>query len=118
MAKSKTQDLAAEVEKLSQALAEHNYRYHVLSSPIVSDAEYDKLFRELQAIEAEHPELAKPNSPTHRVGVYISDRFVKVRHPGPILSLSNAFSADGVRAWYDRIRRLDDRVEAAEYVVE
>jgi DNA ligase (NAD+) len=118
MPKAKKQALAARVEALSQALAEHNYRYHVLSAPVVSDAEYDALFRELQAIEAEHPELAKPNSPTHRVGGYISNKFVKVRHPGPILSLSNAFSADGVRAWYDRIRRLDDRVEAAEYVVE
>jgi DNA ligase (NAD+) len=118
MPKAKKQDPAARVEELSQILAEHNYRYHVLSAPVVSDAEYDTLFRELQAIEAEHPELAKPNSPTHRVGGYISDKFVKVRHPGPILSLSNAFSTDGVRAWYDRIRRLDDRVEAAEYVVE
>jgi len=118
MPKPKTQDLAAQVEELSQALAEHNYRYHVLSSPIVSDAEYDKLFRQLQAIEAEHPELAKPNSPTHRVGGFISDKFVKVRHPKPILSLSNAFSAADVRAWYDRVRRLDDRVEAAEFVLE
>ena len=118
MAKAKQQELAARVEELSQALAEHNYRYHVLSSPTVSDAEYDKLFQELQAIEAEHPELAQPNSPTHRVGGYISERFVKVRHPGPILSLSNAFSTDDVRAWYDRIRRLDDRVEAAEFVLE
>src|SRR5712692_10480739 len=118
MPKAKKQALAARVEALSQALAEHNYRYHVLSAPVVSDVEYDTLFRELQAIEAEHPELAKPNSPTHRVGGYISDKFVKVRHPAPILSLSNAFSADGVRAWYDRIRRLDDRVEAAEFILE
>lgn len=115
---AKKKDLAARVDELSRALAEHNFRYHVLSAPIVSDAEYDTLFRELQAIEAEHPELAKPNSPTRRVGGYISDKFVKVRHPAPILSLSNAFSPNDVRAWYDRIRRLDDRVEAAEFVVE
>src|SRR5260370_26741108 len=106
----KKKDLAALVDELSQALAEHNYRYHVLSAPIVSDAEYDALFRELQALEAEHPELAKPNSPTQRVGGYISDKFVKVRHPGPILSLSNAFGVEDVRAWFDRVRRLDDRV--------
>ena len=118
MAKAKQQDLAARVDELSRALDEHLYRYHVLSAPIVSDAEYDALFRELQAIEAEHPELAKPNSPTRRVGGFISDKFVKVRHPGPILSLNNAFSAADVRAWFDRIRRLDDRVEAAEFVVE
>src|SRR5713101_8299464 len=118
MPKAKKQALAARVEELSQALAEHNYRYHVLSAPVVSDAEYDALFRELQAIEAEHPELARPNSPTHRVGGYVSDKFVKVRHPRPILSLSNAFSTADVRAWYDRARRLDDRVEAAEFVLE
>jgi DNA ligase (NAD+) len=111
-------ELAARVEELSRALADHNYRYHVLSAPIESDAEYDALFRELQAIEAEHPELARSNSPTHRVGGFVSEKFVKVRHPAPILSLSNAFSAEDVRAWYDRIRRLDDRVEAAEYVIE
>jgi len=112
------QDPAARVEELSRVLAEHNYRYHVLSAPIVSDAEYDALFRELKALEEEHPELAKPTSPTKRVGGFISDKFVKVRHPAPILSLSNAFSPDDVRAWFDRIRRLDDRVEAADFVVE
>jgi DNA ligase (NAD+) len=115
---AKKQDLAARVDELSHALAQHNYRYHVLSAPIVSDAEYDAVFRELQAIEAEHPELATANSPTRRVGGYISEKFVKVRHPGPILSLANAFSPDDVRAWFDRIRRLDDRVEAAEFVIE
>ncbi len=118
MPQAKKKAVAARVEKLSLVLAEHNYRYHVLSAPVVSDAEYDALFRELQALEAEHPELARPNSPTHRVGGYISDKFVKVRHPRPILSLSNAFSSDDIRAWYDRIRRLDDRVEAAEFVLE
>src|SRR5215470_16275695 len=115
---AKTKDLAARVDELSRALAEHNYRYHVLSAPIISDAEYDALFNELKAIEAEHPELAKSNSPTHRVGGFVSDKFVKVRHPASILSLSNAFKPDDVRAWYDRVRRLDDRVEAAEFVVE
>jgi DNA ligase (NAD+) len=115
---AKKQDPAARVEELSRVLAEHNYRYHVLSAPVVSDAEYDALFRELQALEAEHPHLARANSPTRRVGGTISDKFVKVRHPGPILSLGNAFSMDDVRAWFERIRRLDDRVEAAEFVVE
>jgi DNA ligase (NAD+) len=118
MAKTKAPDLAARVQELSRALAEHNYRYHVLSAPTVSDAEYDRLFRELQALEAEHPELAQPNSPTHRVGGYISEKFSKVRHPKPILSLANTFNVADVRAWFDRIRRLDDRVEAAEFVLE
>ena len=110
--------LAARLAELSQAVAYHNYRYHVLDAPLISDVEYDTLFRDLQALETEHPELALPNSPTRRVGGQVSEKFVKVQHPAPILSLSNAFSPDDIRAWYDRIGRLDDRVERAEFVVE
>ena len=109
---------AARAEQLRRELNEHIHRYHSLSAPVISDAEYDALFRELQAIEAEHPELVTPDSPTHRVGGAVSEKFEKVRHPAPILSLGNAFNAEGVRAWYDRICRLDDRVERAEFVVE
>lgn len=109
---------AARAEKLRRELNEHIHRYHILSAPVISDAEYDALFRELQTIEAEHPELVTPDSPTHRVGGAVSEKFEKVRHPAPILSLGNAFNAESVRAWYDRICRLDDRVERAEFVVE
>lgn len=109
---------AARAEELRKAINEHNYRYHILSAPVVSDAAYDALFRELQALEAEHPELVTPDSPTHRVGGAVSEKFEKVRHPAPILSLGNAFNAEGVRAWFERICRLDDRVERAEFVVE
>jgi DNA ligase (NAD+) len=116
--KSKAKDPAARVAALCQEVAYHSYRYHVLATPIISDAEFDALFRELQQLEAEHPELARPDSPTQRVGGVISEKFPKVRHPAPILSLGNAFDADGVRAWYDRVRRVDDRVEAARFVVE
>lgn len=114
----KKTDPVARIAALSEALAYHNYRYHVLASPLISDAEYDGLFRELQALEAEYPELARPDSPTQRVGGAVSEKFVKVRHPAPILSLSNAFSGDDLRAWYERIRRLDDRVEHTSFVVE
>lgn len=114
----KAKDPAARVDELCERLAYHNYRYHVLSAPVVSDAEYDALLRELQALEAEHPELIRPDSPARRVGGAVSERFPKIRHPKPILSLSNAYSADDVRAWYDRIRRIDDRVEATDFVVE
>lgn len=109
---------ATRAEALRKEINGHLHRYHVLSAPIISDAEYDALFRELLALEAEHPELLTPDSPTQRVGGFVSEKFEKVRHPAPILSLSNAFSADGVRAWFDRIRRLDDRVETADFVVE
>lgn len=108
----------ARAEALRQEINQHLHRYHVLSAPTISDAEYDALFRELQDIEAAHPELLTSDSPTQRVGGFISEKFEKVRHPAPILSLSNAFNAEDVRAWFDRIRKLDDRVETADFVVE
>lgn len=108
----------ARAAELRRELSEHIYRYHVLSAPIISDAEYDALFRELQQLEAEHPELITPDSPTQRVGGYVSEKFAKVRHPAPILSLGNAFNAAEVRAWFERLTRLDDRVERAAFVVE
>lgn len=114
----KSNNFARRAEQLRREINEHLHRYHVLSAPVISDAEYDALFRELQTLEAEHPELLSADSPTQRVGGFVSAKFEKVRHPAPILSLSNAFSADGVRGWFDRIRRLDDRVEQADFVVE
>ena len=115
---SKGQTPSARVDELCQLLAHHNYRYHVLAAPVISDAEYDTLLRELQLLEADHPELVRPDSPARRVGGAVSERFPKVRHPKPILSLGNAYTAEDVRAWYDRIRRVDDRVEATDFVVE
>ena len=109
---------AARVEVLRRDLHEHIYRYYVLSAPTISDQEYDALFKELQALEAEHPDLRTPDSPTLRVGGFVSDKFEKVRHPAPILSLSNCFNADDVRAWFERIRKLDARVAEAAFVVE
>jgi DNA ligase (NAD+) len=111
-------DLNQRLLDLRAQLHYHNYRYHVLDAPVVSDYEYDQLLTELRQIESEHPELITPDSPTQRVGSVPSDKFVKVRHPGPILSLSNAFDVDGFRAWYDRIRRVDERVAQAQFVVE
>lgn len=113
-----SKNLSARVDELGQALHYHNHRYHVLAAPLISDAEYDALYNELKALEAEHPELARADSPTKRVGGEISAKFAKVPHPGPILSLTNAFSGDDLRAWYARLVRLDDRVEHASYVVE
>ncbi|HSB91324.1 MAG TPA: NAD-dependent DNA ligase LigA [Anaerolineales bacterium] len=109
---------AARADELRRLINEHNYRYHVLDAPVISDYEYDKLVRDLQALEQEHPELVTPDSPTHRVGGQPSERFAKVAHPAPILSLSNAYTPDEVRAWFERIRRLDDRVERSAFVVE
>jgi DNA ligase (NAD+) len=113
-----SKQLRRRAEELRKQLNLHNYRYHVLDDPIISDAEYDQLLNELREIEKAHPELATPDSPTQRVGGGISDRFVRVPHPRPILSLGNAFGADDVMAWYERIAKLDERVREAAFVVE
>jgi len=105
-------------EQLKRDIHFHNYRYHVLDAPLISDAEFDRLMAELRQIEAEHPDWVTPDSPSQRAGAAPSEKFEKVRHPRPILSLANAFGAEDARAWFERIRKLDDRVEKAAFVVE
>ncbi len=106
------------IQQLRREINYHLYRYHVLDSPVISDAEYDALYRALAALEAEHPELVTPESPTQRAGAAAADIFAKVRHPAPILSLMNAFNADDLRAWRARIGRLLPADTHLEYVVE
>ena len=89
-----------------------------MDSPLISDAEFDKLLNELKRIEADHPDWITADSPTRRAGAKPADRFDKIRHPAPILSLANAFGADDARAWLERVTKLDDRVEKAKFVVE
>ena len=89
-------------DRLREVVRAHAHRYYVQDAPVISDAEYDQLFQALQQLEAAHPSLRHPDSPTHRVGGEPLDRFEKVRHREPMLSLSNAFDADDVRAWYDQ----------------
>src|SRR5919106_5034616 len=110
--------LRSRYEELKQQIHFHNYRYHVLDAPIISDLEFDRLMNELKQIEADHPDLIAPDSPTLRAGAPPVDRFVKVTHPAPILSLANAFGADDARGWLERVKRIDDRVEKAKFVVE
>jgi len=104
--------------ELKQQLHFHNYRYHVLDDPVISDAEYDRLLVELRRIETDHPDWVTPDSPSQRAGAIPSEKFEKVRHPHPILSLANAFGAADAQAWYERVSRIDDRVEKACFVVE
>ncbi len=106
------------LEELRREIRYHNYRYHVLNDPVVSDYEYDQLMQELLQIELGHPEWITPDSPSQRAGAAPADRFEKIQHPVPILSLSNAFDVDEVRAWFERISRLDPRVEETDFVVE
>jgi DNA ligase (NAD+) len=110
--------LSEQLEELRQQIRYHNYRYYVLNDPVVSDSEYDQLMVELRRIEDQHPEWITPDSPTQRAGAPPSDGFTKLRHPAPILSLANAFDDDDVRAWFERISKLDDRVQGTDFVVE
>ncbi|MFV1981130.1 MAG: NAD-dependent DNA ligase LigA, partial [Rhodothermia bacterium] len=91
---------------LRRVLNEHSHRYYVLDDPVITDAEYDDLFRALQAIEQRFPSLVSPDSPTHRVGGQPLDRFERHRHPEPLLSLANAFGTDELEAWYERSCRM------------
>ena len=92
---------AQRIEQLRAELDGHNYRYYVLDEPSVPDAEYDRLFRELQALEAEHPQLVTAESPTQRVGGETLAAFGEVRHEVPMLSLGNAFEEEELLA-FDR----------------
>ncbi len=111
-------EILQELEQLKQEINFHLYRYHVMDDPVISDAEYDKLVERLREIETEHPELITPDSPSQRVGGMVADKFKKVPHPAPILSLSNAFNIEELKAWYERVIRLDDRVKTADFVIE
>ena len=111
-------DTKSRYEELKEQVHLHNYRYHVLDAPLISDLEYDRLLNELKAIEAEHPDWVTPDSPTQRAGAPPLDKFEKVQHPAPILSLSNAFGAEDARAWFERIKKLNPRVAIAKFVVE
>ena len=96
--------VAARVEELRSQIEEHNRWYYELDTPKISDAEYDSLFRELQQLETEHPELASPSSPTHRVGGRPQERFSQVRHRLPMLSLENALTIEDITVFDQRIR--------------
>jgi len=101
-----SKDVRSRIESLRNEINYHNYRYHVLDSPVISDAEYDRLMRKLTELESQHPALITPDSPTQRVGAEPLDRFEKLSHPAPILSLANAMNAEDLRAWRDRIAKL------------
>ena len=101
-------DVVDKVENLREQIRHHNYLYHVLDAPEIPDIEYDRLVRELQALEEAHPELVTPDSPTQRVGATPIEAFGTVKHGLPMLSLDNAFSADEVRDFHRRVaKRLE-----------
>lgn len=93
------------IEELRNQLHHHNYLYYVQNSPTLSDQEFDHLMRELQDLEAKHPEVYDPNSPTQRVGSDLSTGFTQVRHRYPMLSLANTYNEQEVASWYENVRK-------------
>jgi DNA ligase (NAD+) len=112
------QELHNRLNVLKSEINYHNYKYHVLDAPVISDYEYDQLIKELHEIEAAHADWITPDSPSQRAGAVPLDKFVKVRHPAPILSLANAFNDEDVLAWFERVSKLDSRVKSSGFVVE
>jgi len=109
---------ARRAAELRQILEQASHEYYVLDRPHLSDSEYDALFRELRALETAHPELATPDSPTHRVGAEPASQFDKVRHLAPMYSLDNAFAPEELRAWEDRNARIAGEVREQGYIAE
>jgi DNA ligase (NAD+) len=107
-----------EILHLRTAIEKHNYHYYVLDQPLVSDAEYDRLFRRLLELEKSHPELASPDSPTQKVGAPPLEKFATVRHTLPMLSLNNANDQEEMGEFEERIKRFLKSSQPIEYVVE
>jgi DNA ligase (NAD+) len=113
----KAASLNVGIDSLRDEIRRHEYRYYVLDDPQISDADFDRLMNELKKLEAAHPELITPDSPTQRVGGKPREGFVKVAHSAPMLSLDNAYSEEELRDWERRIHELSGRKDI-EYVCE
>src|ERR687885_891558 len=118
MAAPALKDVQARLDELRAELNHHLYRYHVLDDPEVSDAEYDRLYDELKALEEEYPDLITPDSPTQRVGASPSERFGKVRHLQPMGSLDKVTDEDSLRKWAEDVRKRLDSDDPVGYVIE
>ena len=112
-----TKDLEKKIESLREKIRHHEYLYYVLDHPEISDADFDKLMRQLKDLEAEHPELLTADSPTQRVGGKPREGFVKVAHSSPMLSLDNTYSEEELRDWERRVHELSGRKDV-DYVCE
>src|SRR5512133_2989893 len=114
---SATKDVEKKLESLRDKIRYHEHRYYVLDDPEISDADFDKLMQELKKLEAEHPDLVTPDSPSQRVGGKAREGFVKVRHSSPMLSLDNTYNEDELRDWERRVHELSGRKDV-DYVCE
>ena len=97
--------IAAEIQRLREEIEAHNYAYYILSAPTISDYDFDQLLKRLEQLEAEHPDLITPDSPTQRVGTDRTEGFAQVAHRYPMLSLGNTYSYDEVREFYERVTK-------------
>ncbi len=113
-----TEAIRKRVEKLREEIEYHNYRYYILDQPEISDAQYDRLMRELEKLEEQHPELRTPNSPTQRVGAPPLEEFEIVRHTIPMLSLANAFDETEAKEFDKRVKKFLGTSSDIEYVTE
>ena len=113
-----SEDIRSRIEDLREQVRYHSRRYYIEDTPEIPDAEYDALYKELETLEAENPELVTPDSPTQRVGAEPLEGFEKVRHAIPMLSLSNARKPEDLREWDARVRRLLGADETPRYVTE
>ena len=111
------QKIEKKLEALREKIRHHEYRYYVLDDPELSDADFDKLMNELKRLEAEHPALVTPDSPTQRVGGKPREGFVKAKHSSPMLSLDNAYTEEELRDWERRVHELSGRTDV-EYMCE
>src|SRR5205814_8030176 len=118
MAAPAVKDVQARLDELRAELNHHLYRYHVLDDPEISDAEYDRLYDELKALEDEHPDLITPDSPTQRVGAAPSDKFEKLRHLTPMGSLDKVTTDEALAKWADDVRKRLGTDEPVAYVIE
>jgi DNA ligase (NAD+) len=118
MATRTQRNVQKRLEELRETVNHHLYRYHVLDEPEISDAEFDRLFDELQALEEEHPKLVTPDSPTQRVGAPLSERFQKVQHLTPMGSLEKVTDGEGLLKWAEDVRKRLDSDEPVAYVIE
>ena len=110
-------DVEKKIEALREKIRRHEYLYYVLDNPEISDQEFDRLMQQLKDLEAEHPSLVTPDSPTQRVGGKPREGFVKVRHSSPMLSLDNTYNEEELRGWERRVHELSGRKDV-DYVCE
>src|SRR5271166_266493 len=112
-----TKDVEKKLDSLREKIRHHEYLYYVLDNPGISDAEFDQLMQQLKDLEAAHPDLITPDSPTQRVGGKPREGFVKVPHSSPMLSLDNTYNEEELRAWDRRVHELSGRTDV-DYVCE